>query len=141
MRFSLVDLLIAMFFLAIGGVSAEFLLGTFPSRWTRIIAFACAIGLYLAVLAPLYRRFRLFPMILPRCPCCREFQNGFHIAPAWPRVVYRCPTCSGEFVIWHNGQPGDDETWERPVLALKWPYAFGRYQRIEKPTSQEGSVR
>jgi hypothetical protein len=59
-------------------------------------------------------------MILPRCPFCRNFQHGFHILGGqYPRVTFRCPTCNGEFVIWHNGKPGDQETWEKPVLALK----------------------
>jgi hypothetical protein len=33
--------------------------------------------------------------------------------------------CSGELVIWRRGVPGRKEAWEKPVLAWKWPYAFG----------------
>jgi hypothetical protein len=132
MRFGLIDLLIAVFFAAVGVVAAELLGRMFPFYLTPLAVALCAICLYVAVLAPIYRTFRLFPMILPRCPCCEKFQSGFHFTQGWPRVVYRCPTCKGEFVIWHNGRPGGGETWERPVLALKWPYAFGRYKRISR---------
>ena len=135
MRFGLIDLLIAIFFTTVGTVAAQLLGRIFPSYLTRIAVPVCAVCLYLAVLAPIYRRFRMFPMILPRCPCCGKFQNGFHFTQGWPRVAYRCPACKGEFIIWHNGKPGDSETWDRPVLALKWPYAFGRYKRMNRPVS------
>lgn len=136
MRFSLIDLLIVIFFTTVGTVAAQLLWHLFPFCVTRIAVYACAICIYLAVLAPIYRRFRLPPMILPRCPCCGKFQQGFHFVPGWPRVLYLCPTCKGEFVIWHNGQAGDNETWDRPVLALKWPYAFGWYKRMNRPTTK-----
>jgi hypothetical protein len=90
--------------------------------------------MYFALIYPFYRGFKLFPMILPQCPCCGRFQEGFHILGGnWPRIIFRCPTCDGAFVIWHNGKPSDQETWEKPVLALKWPYAFGIYKRARKP--------
>jgi len=89
--------------------------------------------MYLALIYPFYRGLKLFPMILPRCPCCGRFQYGFHILGGrWPQISFRCPMCDGEFVIWHNGKPSDQETWEKPVLALKGPYAFGIYKRAKK---------
>lgn len=72
-------------------------------------------------------------MVLPRCPCCNQHQPGYHFFGEWPRVTYRCPTCNGEFIIWHNGHPSGEETWDKPVLALKWPYALGRYKKMKKP--------
>lgn len=132
MRFNLIDLLIAIFFMTMGTVVVSLL----PPRFSCCPPLAAGLflgtGLYLAVVAPIYRRFRLFPMILPRCPCCGKLQQGFFFTHGWPRVIYKCPTCTGEFVIWLNGEPGDTETWDRPVLALKWPYALGRYQRMTK---------
>jgi hypothetical protein len=93
-----------------------------------------AVGVYFALMYPFYRGLKLYPMVLPRCPCCGKFQEGFHILGVdWPRVSLRCPTCDGEFVIWHNGKAGDRERWETPVLALKWPYAFGIYSLAKKP--------
>lgn len=137
MRFGLIDLLIVIFFTTVGTLAGHLLGHFFPAYLylTLLTVPICTIGLYLAVVAPIYRRFRLFPLILPRCPCCSKFQHGYHFTRGWPRVAYRCPTCKGEFVIWHNGEPGDNETWERPVLALKWPYAWGWYKRMDEPKS------
>jgi hypothetical protein len=129
MRFGLIDLLIGIFFTTVGAEATQLLHRMYLFYLMRIAVPACAVGLYLAVAAPIYRRFRLFPLILPRCPCCGKFQNGFYITHGWPRVAFLCPTCKGEFIIWLNGKPGDSETWDRPVLALKWPYVFGRYRR------------
>ena len=90
--------------------------------------------MYLALMYPFYRALKLFPIITPRCPCCGSFQDGYHIVhDNWPRISFRCPTCDGEFVIWYNGKPSAQETWEQPVLVLKWPYAFGIYKRAKKP--------
>ena len=130
------------FFGSVGAIAAKLLYFMFPSYLTEAAIPVCAVCLYLAVVAPIYRRFRLFPMILPRCPCCGKFQNGFHFIHGWPRVTFRCPTCEGEFVIRLNGKPGNSETWERPVLALKWPYAFGRYRRMRwMPNGRTGSLK
>ena len=101
-------------------------------RW--VAPLVGAVGVYLALMYPFYRGLKLYPMVLPRCPCCGKLQDGFEIGGVdWPRVSLRCTTCDGEFVIWHNGKAGDRETWETPVLVLKWPYAFGIYRRAEKP--------
>jgi hypothetical protein len=130
MRFGLIDLLFEIFSMAIGVAIVRW---AFPSCPLFIAAVIGGTFVFLAVFPPIYRRFRLFPMILPRCPCCMKFQNGFHFTHSWPRVTYRCPTCNGEFVIWCNGKVGHTEIWDRPVLVLKWPYAFGPYKRVETP--------
>jgi len=39
--------------------------------------------------------------------------------------------CRGEFVVWLDGMAGASETWEHPVLVLKWPYVIGRYVRMQ----------
>ena len=129
MRYRLLDLLIIYFFAIVAAIATELLDEMYPFYLMRVGVAACAVGLYLAVAAPIYRRFRLFPLLLPRCPCCGEFQNGFYFTHDWPRTAFQCPTCKGEFVIWHNGKPGDSETWDRPVLALKWPYVFWTVQK------------
>lgn len=134
MRFSLLDLLFPVGCIGIGAaVGASFASGL-PANGRLFAGAVIGIGLYLALIYPVYRGLKLFPMILPRCPCCASFQDGFHIlGGTYPRITFRCPTCNGEFVVWHNGKPGDEETWEHPVLALKWPYALGRYQTMQKP--------
>jgi hypothetical protein len=133
MRYSLLDLLILFVSIAIGGIMGHVLAPFLPAGLRPVGKVIVAILVYLGVVYPVYRGFKLFPMVLPRCPCCNQFQKGFHFIHAWPRVTYRCPTCNGEFVIWHNGKIMSEETWDKPVLALKWPYAFGRYKRMAKP--------
>lgn len=140
MRFGLIDLMFCSTCLAIGTVLSLRLAVDFPKSLRLIAAVLIAVGPYLILVYPFYRSLRLFPMILPRCPCCGEFQPGFHVLGGeWPRVRFRCPQCIGEFVIWHNGRPSAQETWETPVLALKWPYAFGIYRRMTKPPGADAS--
>ena len=134
MRFGLIDMLIALFFGTMGVFLGRAVSVYLPEDLQFLAEPFGAVLVYLAVVYPIYRKMRLFPMILPRCPCCGSFQKGFHILDdRWPRVTFTCTSCNGEFVIWHNGKPDGQETWEKPVLALMWPYAFGRYKRIEKP--------
>ena len=82
-----------------------------------------------------YRKLRLLPMLLPRCACCGQRGEGFSVLDNWPRITCRCFKCEGEFGIWLDGKVGSDETWETPVLVLKWPYTFGPYRKVEKPKS------
>jgi hypothetical protein len=141
MRFGCLDQLIAIIFCTVGAFLGNSLRAYLPPYLQPFAGLLGAIVVYLAVVYPIYRGFRLFPMILPRCPCCRSLQPGFEIRHVdWPRVTYKCPACGGEFVIWHNGKPGSQETWEKPVLVLKWPYAFGRYKRMEKPGDEKKKV-
>ena len=136
MRYGLIDVLFMFACVAIGTVVGLSLSIHLPGYLRPAAGPLGAICLYLALMYPFYRGLKLYPMLLPRCPCCRKFQDGFHFDDGgWPRVRFRCPTCDGEFVVWHNGKPGDQETWDSPVLALKWPYALGIYIRAKKPRS------
>jgi hypothetical protein len=145
MRVSLIDVLIALAIVIVGALIAMSIFYVMvlacglilPSETSEAVVIPASmiagICFYLALAAPIYRHFRFLPMLLPRCPCCEKRQEGFHFLPDWPRIRYRCPQCDGEFVIWHNGRPTDEETWDNPVLVLKWPYVLGRYKRAEKP--------
>lgn len=140
MRFNLIDLLFATVSIAIGAVLGESLARGASTHLRAMAMILGGVGVYLALVYPFYRGLKLFPMILPRCPCCGKLQDGFHILdPVWPRISLRCPTCHGEFIVWCNGHPSDQETWERPVLALTWPYAFGMYKRAKKEESGGGA--
>jgi hypothetical protein len=134
MRFNLIDVLFMVACFTIGSLLGISLSSHLPGYVRLVTATLCGLGIYLAVVCPVYRGLKLYPMVLPRCPCCGNFQDGFYILDdCWPRATYRCPGCEGEFAIWLNGKLGDQETWESPVLALKWPYAFGIYERAKKP--------
>lgn len=133
MRFGLLDLLFPIVCGFIGIIFGPMLTSGLP---TSIRTFAGPLGglcFYLVIVYPVYGGLKLFPLVLPRCPCCEKFQDGFHISGNYPRIIFRCPTCENEFVVWHNGKVGIDETWNNPVLVLKWPYAFGVYRRAKRP--------
>jgi hypothetical protein len=115
----------------VGGIIAPSFLPHYPPVF---MLFAVVLVYYLALAPFVYRKFGLPPMLLPRCACCGQWGEGFHVLWNWPRIRYRCNECDGEFVVWHDGEVGSDETWEGPVLVLKWPYVFGPYRKVEKPT-------
>ncbi len=134
MRFNLIDLFFAVACGLIGVVIGLSLSRQLPWYLRPVAVPLSGLCIYLALVYPFYRGLKLYPLILPRCPCCNRLQDGFHFSDAdWPRVRFRCPTCDGEFVIWHNGKPSDQETWETPVLTLNWPYALGVYKRAKRP--------
>lgn len=134
MGFRLHDLLFAIVCMTIGVVGVSSLSSHLAGGLRIVVWILGGLGVYLAFVYPFYRGLKLLPMVLPRCPCCQHLQREFHIiGGCWPRIWFRCPSCDGEFVIWHNGKAGADETWEKPVLLLKWPYAFGIYKRSQMP--------
>ncbi len=131
MRLTLIDGMIpVVWFLFTIGLAPSFL-PHYPPVF-MLVMFAVVVY-YLAVAPFVYRKFRLLPMLLPRCACCGKWGEGLHVLWNWPRIRYRCDGCEGEFVVWHDGKVGSDETWETPVLVLKWPYVFGPYRKMEKP--------
>jgi hypothetical protein len=134
MRFNLIDLFFAIACGLIGVLIGRSLSSQLPWYFRPVAPPLGGLCMYVALVYPFYRGLKLYPMIFPRCPCCGRFQEGFHFRDVdWPRVRFRCPTCDGEFVIWHNGKPSDQETWETPVLTLNWPYAWGIYKRANSP--------
>src|SRR5262249_33641110 len=115
MRFNLLDVFFAIACLVIGAVIGRALSFYLPGYFRPVAEPLGAVCTSLALVYPFYRGLKLFAMLVPRCPCCGNFQNGFHILDVrWPRVGFRCPTCAGEFAIWHDGRPGEQETWENP---------------------------
>jgi hypothetical protein len=154
MRFGLIDVLFTQACLGIGVGLACLLVLPLPGsvRGVGVLLGGPCIGLclYLALIYPFYTRLRLYPMVLPRCPCCGNWpgghrrgtigeeqrdRDGFYVRGEWPRITFLCANCEGEFIVWQNGKPSDQEPWEKPVLALKWPYALGRYKRAKAPES------
>ena len=137
--YALIDLLIFIALFYIGVFVAWLLTNDLPKVLRSFACFFIGICTYLAIICPISRKLKRHPIWMPHCPCCGKFQNGFHILDqrGWPRITFRCPSCNGEFVIWHNGKVGDKETWDKPVLTLNWPYAFGRYKKMTRPEQPE----
>jgi hypothetical protein len=135
MRLGVIDVLFGIGCIAVGAALGQWLAPDLPASLGLLAETVAGVSVYFALVYPFYRSFRLLPIILPRCPCCAKNQQGFDILGGhFPRIAFRCVTCNGEFAVWLNGTPGDQETWEKPVLALKWPYALGRYRRMPPET-------
>ena len=131
MRFSLIDCMIPVVWFGFMLGAASSFLPHYP--FVSMLIVVAVIPGYIALTPFVYRKFGLPPMLLPRCACCGKWGEGLHVLWNWPRIRYRCNECEGEFVVWHDGKVGSDETWEAPVLVLKWPYVFGPYRKVEKP--------
>ena len=131
MQFTLIDGMIAAGFALIGAIIAPSFLPHYPLVFMLVMV--AVIPVYIARAPFVYRKFRLLPMLLPRCACCGQWGEGFHVLDNWPRITLRCDKCEGEFVVWLDGKVGSDKTWEAPVRVLKWPYVFGPYRKVEKP--------
>ena len=131
MQFTFIDLMIPVGLVFISSFIATPFLPHYPLVYMLILV--AVIPVYIALAPFVYRKFRLLPMLLPRCACCGKWGEGFHVLDNWPRIICRCFKCDGEFVVWTSGKVGSDETWEAPVLVLKSPYVFGPYRKVEKP--------
>ncbi len=131
MRLTLIELIIPVvwFSVIIVIIAPSFL----PHTRSSPCWYWSAVPGYIALIPFVYRKFGLLPMLLPRCACCGQWGEGFYVLDNWPRITFRCWQCEGEFVVWMDGKVGSDETWEAPVLVLKWPYVFGPYRKVEKP--------
>ena len=132
MRLTLMDLIISVVWFS---VIIVFIAPSFLPNYPLVsmLVLVAALPGYIALIPFVYRKFGLPSMLLPRCACCGKWGEGLHVLWNWPRIRYRCDGCEGEFVVWHDGKVGSDETWEAPVLVLRWPYLFGPYRKVEKP--------
>ena len=95
-------------FAFIGGIIAPSFLPHYPLVFMLIMV--AVVSVYIALAPFVYRKFGLLPMLLPRCACCGQWGEGFHLLDNWPRITCRCFKCEGEFGIWLDGKVGSDDT-------------------------------
>ncbi len=88
MQFTLIDGMIPVaYFGLIFGFSASF----FPHYpLVSSLVMNAAVPVYIALIPFVYRKFRLLPMLLPRCACCGKRPEGFYVLDNWPRITCRC---------------------------------------------------
>lgn len=133
MRFSFGDLLFAIACSSIGAAPAEAIMSHADMGWRSELAagIVAGAGVYLILSSFVYRRFRLFPLLLPRCPICRDAnRHYFTVARRWPRETVMCAICQAtiELCVATDREP---EASDRPRFQLLWPYSFGgRWRRL-----------
>ena len=138
MRFSLFDLLVAIAVFSLGVlivVAAAHWAGIAKPSIVVVELLGIPFGavLYLFITPPIYRRFRLRPLLLPKCPHCQK-HDGYHVEKQqWPKVAGSCLHCSQPVeLLWRQPVP-EDVSKTTPSLHLVWPESIGRWLLISKP--------
>ncbi len=138
MRFSLVDLLLAelMFGFATVACALAARLSGHPHLTFVQLAFSGAgLGavLYLFLTPPIYRRCRMLPLFLPKCPHCevRPVRYGLQEI-RWPRMVVICAGCNEKTELWWQSPATERPSGTMPSLLLCWPQSIGRWRLIAR---------
>jgi hypothetical protein len=111
----------------------------------RVISFAlgAAIGgaFYLVVTSVLYRRWHLFPLLLPGCPHCHDANRHYYtLSRAWPREIIQCAMCQTKIELCMVPTNIEVIDSERPTYELLWPYSFGGRWRLVSSSRQRAAV-
>src|SRR5208282_1582825 len=113
MRFSLLDLLLVIACCILGcsaAASVARLLGygLLSEIRLQLCGFPLGVLFYLVLTPPIYRRFSLLPLFLPKCPHCGVRPNGYRIEESrWASVVAVCAHCQKTTELW----------WRQPTMA------------------------
>jgi hypothetical protein len=138
MRFSLIDLLIAIACIALGCFAVAgvgHLLGYEQLSQARTELFGVPVGVifFLVFTPPIYRRFRLLPLFLTVCPHCKRRPPGYHVGESrWPRVVVACGNCKQTIDLWWSPPSPGDISPTTPSLLLVWPHSIGRWRLVSR---------
>jgi len=124
MRFSLSDLLIAIVCILVGCLAAQFLASAAGIANLPLFA-GVALGVlaYLALAPWIYRRFRRRPLLLPRCPRCKDRNRHFgyeKATPDWPRDVVVCAACGTSLELWYESPRRSDISASMTSFELIW---------------------
>ena len=134
MRFSLFDLLIGIVV-----STAGFLVGSFLARLASVEQFALLLGLplalsaYLLITPLIYQRLHLRPLLLPRCPHCKDKNRHFWFEQSkadWPRDVIICGICKTPLELWYEPPHDANVSASMSSFQLIWPQSWGRWRVI-----------
>lgn len=128
MRFQLRDLLIAVFLIAISANTATVLLSPIdlPSIIAWIVPVVAGIACYLILSSLIYRGFRLFPLLLPKCPNCRNAnRHYFSLDRRWPTEMVECANYHSSIELYVTPTVYEPGTRGGLRFQLLWPYSFG----------------
>jgi hypothetical protein len=135
MRFSLIDLLIAIACMTAGCFAAAGI-----GHWMgyhlsvarqELLGIPIGIIFFITFTPPIYRWLRLLPLFIPRCPHCKRLPGGYRIMEArWPRQVIICSLCQKPTELWWRKPAVTDVSKTMPSVLLSWPESIGRWRLI-----------
>ena len=133
MRFKLIDLLIAIGFMAVAAVLTKPLVPIGHPGVSLTVEIVAGTIFYLIGSSLLYRRLLLSPLLLPRCPVCRD--RNLHyvmLSRSWPTETIQCAMCQAQIESCLDRMRSSDSASDVPQFELLWPYSFGgRWRRIK----------
>jgi hypothetical protein len=138
MRFSLIDLLIAIGIVALGMtlvmVAGQWMGVGRPWRALELpLGMSLGLLLYLLITPPVYRWLHLYPLLLPVCPHCRRRPGLYRfVERAPPRFVVACGACEREIEWWLERPANGDVSTTMPSLLWSWPHSIGRWRLISR---------
>lgn len=134
MRFRLIDLVIASILIAMGGAIPNILIPLGNKIVSLSIYIVGGAVCYALISSPLYRLFRLYPLLLPKCPVCGD-QNRHYWSELrkWPMETVVCATCQARIELCHDDTKCQWRDTESQKFILLWPFSFGgRWQRMQR---------
>jgi len=102
-----------------------------PLKW--FMFWICAIVVHFIVTPLIYRRFHLRPMIVPRCPYCRDKNRWFYYEKQkvqWPMDIIICASCGMALELWYDLPNAAHISETLPSFRLLWPQSWGGRWRI-----------
>jgi hypothetical protein len=141
MRFGLLDLLIGCGTAALAAIVGVWLRRFLPATIAFPLSILVGFGFYLLITPPIYRYFHLEPLLLPRCPHCRNIDRLYYAPkakPDWPISDIYCAWCGKTLELWYDNP--EHEPPDRGVVRFKlvWPQSFGRWRQL--PPGSENSA-
>lgn len=139
MRFSLIDLLIAIAFMATAAVLTKPFVPVGNPRISLTIQIAAGTILYLLGSSWLYRRLHLFPLLLPKCPVCRDKHRHYMtLSRSWPTETIQCAMCQAQIELRLDRPRSSNSASNMPRFELLWPYSFGgRWRQLRQGAAPE----
>lgn len=133
MRFALFDVIVVI---AIGTISAALSHSVLPvaDPYGRLlVAITSGFVAYVVVSSPLYRWLHLYPLLLPKCPICRDRNRHYwSVQRDWPREVIECAICHSRIGLCLDQSKCGACRSQEIHFCLKWPYSTGgRWRRIQ----------
>lgn len=130
MRFSIVDLIVFIICIALPLIAIDQVIpSNLPFRnFVRVVG--ATFGGLVAT-SVLYRALHWFPLLLPRCPVCRDPNLHYStVSQNWPLEVVKCAICDTRIELCAKQMKVQTESTGALRFLLLWPYSFGgRWKR------------